>query len=228
MKAIVLSAGRGERMRPLTDQTPKPLLRVRGKALIEWIIEGLVRADVRDLVINHSHLGAAFEAALGSGERYGARIRYSHEPEALETAGGIANALALLGESAFIAVNGDIHTSCDYGHLVERGRLLEQHTQAHLVLVDNPPHNPSGDFKLAGPLVANGEGNRLTFAGIAVYRPSFFAGIETGTKAKLAPLLRAGADAGRITGEHFRGEWHDIGTPERLRAVDGTPPIGGQ
>jgi len=227
MRAIVLAAGRGERMRPLTDTTPKPLLKVRGKALIEWIVESLVAADIRDLVINHSHLGAAIEAYLGSGERYGARIRYSHEPEALETAGGIANALELIGTEPFIAVNGDICTTYRYANLVERFHRADPRVQAHLVLVDNPAHNPAGDFRLDGDRVLNDAAPRLTFSGIAAYRPSLFEGIGTARKAKLAPLLRGAADSGRLTGEHFRGEWHDIGTPERLRALDAGPRQAG-
>jgi MurNAc alpha-1-phosphate uridylyltransferase len=229
MKAIILSAGRGERMRPLTDDTPKPLLVVRGKALIEWIIEGLVKAGVRDLVINHAHLGAVIEAHLGDGDRYAARIRYSPETEALETAGGIANALDLLGEAPFIAVNGDIYSGYAYAALADRARRMQDDSEAvvmaHLVLVDNPPHNARGDFALRGPQVLNDETGRLTFSGIALYRPVFFAGIPKGVQAKLSPLLRAGADRGQVTGEHFRGGWHDVGTPERLLAANsGTDP----
>ena len=223
MRAMILAAGRGERMRPLTDTTPKPLLKVHGKALIEWIIEDLAAAGVRDLVINHSHLGAAIEACLGSGERYGARIAYSHEPQALETAGGIANALDLLGTEPFLAVNGDIYTAYRYAPLIERFRACDARVQAHLVLVDNPPHNPRGDFRLDGARVLNDETPRLTFSGIAAYRPSLFTGIARSQKSRLEPLLRAAADAGRLSGEHFRGDWHDVGTPERLRALDARP-----
>ncbi len=207
-------------MRPLTDSLPKPLLKVRGKALIEWIIENLVRAGIQELVINHSYLGAAIEQALGSGGRYGARIAYSHEPEALETAGGIANALDLIGGEPFLAVNGDIYTSYDYSALAaKRDQMMQGGQQAHLVLVDNPAHNPLGDFSLHDGLLGNDGPAKLTFSGIALYEPSLFAGIDKGRKARLAPLLRAAAAAGRAGGEHFRGSWHDVGTPERLRAL---------
>lgn len=217
MKAMILAAGRGERMRPLTDTVPKALLPVGGKPLIVWTIERLARAGVYDLVVNHAHLGAMIEAALGDGARLGVRIRFSGEPEALETAGGIANALALLGDAPFIAVNADVYSDFDFAPLIARppGDAF-----AHLVLVDNPSHHPAGDFVLDGERVRNSGGPTLTFSGIGRYAPALFATVVPGTKAPLAPLLRAAADAGAITGERFTGMWHDIGTPARLAAVD--------
>lgn len=213
MKAMILAAGRGERMRPLTDRTPKPLLTIDGKALIVNLIEQLRAADIRDLVINHAHLGAQIEAALGDGSHWDVRIRYSAEGEALETAGGIAKALPLLGEVPFIAVNGDVHGEFDFRALRERelGDDL-----CHLLLVNNPPQHPRGDFHLREGRVHNRGEPMLTFAGIGLYRPELFAGIAPGTKAALAPLLRAACDQGRVSGSHHTGVWHDVGTPERL------------
>lgn len=210
---MILAAGRGVRMRPLTDHTPKPLLEICGKPLIVHLIERLARAGVTDMVINHAHLGEKIEQALGDGSKHGARIAYSSEGEALETAGGIAKALPLLGEGPFIAANADVFCDYDFSSLLKRdlGNAL-----AHLVLIDNPVHNPRGDFTLSGGLVGNGDEGRLTFAGIGLYRPELFAGVVVGTKAQSAPLLRAAATENRVSGEHFRGQWHDIGTPERL------------
>ncbi|MDP1526485.1 MAG: nucleotidyltransferase family protein [Rhodocyclaceae bacterium] len=212
---MILAAGRGERMRPLTDVTPKPLLPVAGKPLIVWHLERLSRAGFRDIVINHAHLGDQIEALLGNGDAWGLRIQYSAEPQgALETAGGIANALPLLGDAPFLVVNGDIFCDWDFG----RAHINDQLT--HLILVDNPPHHPGGDFTLADGKVGVGETAKLTFSGIGIYRPELFAGIERGQPAKLAPLLRAAIDAGQITGEHHTGRWIDVGTPERLAALD--------
>jgi N-acetyl-alpha-D-muramate 1-phosphate uridylyltransferase len=218
MRAMILCAGRGERMRPLTDATPKPLLAVGGKALVAWTLERLVRAGVMEFVVNHAHLGEQIEAALGDGSRFGASIRYSPEREALETAGGIANALPLLGESPFLVVNGDIW--CDFDYKALASRALDPATLAHLVLVPNPPQHPDGDFTLSGERVLADTGDRLTFSGIGIYRPALFAGVPRGTKAKLAPLLRAAIGQRAVTGETFAGEWHDVGTPERLAALD--------
>ena len=215
---MILAAGRGERMRPLTDGTPKPLLEAGGKSLIARVIEALVRARLRELVINVSHLGSRIESALGDGRRWDARIRYSYEPEALETAGGIAKALPLLGNAPFVAVNGDIHTDFDFSTL----KAARDGALAHLVLVDNPPHHPRGDFALEGARVANDGALRRTFSGIGVYDPSLFTHIVSGTKAQLAAVLRPQIDAQRVTGEHHRGAWLDIGTPERLAALDRT------
>jgi MurNAc alpha-1-phosphate uridylyltransferase len=219
MKAMILAAGRGERMRPLTDRTPKPLLAAGGKPLIVWHIENLARAGFRELVINHAHLGHLIEAALGDGSRFGVHIRYSPEAEALETAGGIANALPLLGNGPFAVVNGDIFCAYDFSRL--RTKLGGRpDLAAHLVLVDNPGHHPGGDFGLKGDMVSEGGEPMFTFTGIAVYRPEMFAGIVPGAKAKLAPLLREQIALGRVGGEHYRGFWMDVGTPERLRQLD--------
>lgn len=215
---MILAAGRGERMRPLTDHCPKPLLPVGGKPLIVWHLERLAAAGFRDLVINHAHLGELLETALGDGHRFGVRIRWSPEPPgALETAGGIRHALPLLGEAPFLVVNGDIFVDWDFA----RARtLLGATDDAALVLVDNPPQHPGGDFALRGDRLSNDPAERLTFAGIGVYRPAMFAELADNTPAKLAPLLRHAADAGRLAGTRHRGRWEDVGTPERLAALD--------
>jgi len=217
MKAMILAAGRGERMRPLTDHMPKPLLQVGGKSLIVWHIERLAQAGFRQLVINHAHLGKQIEAALGDGSRFGVSIVYSDEGEAMETAGGIANALPLLGEEPFLVVNGDVYTDYDFCRLA--GRPMDG-VVAHLVLVDNPPQHAQGDFYLENGLLVEQGSSRLTFSGIGIYRPIFFASIIRGTKAKLAPLLHVAIAEKRVTGEHYRGDWVDVGTPERLQALD--------
>jgi len=217
MKAMILAAGRGERMRPLTNTTPKPLLLLRGKPVAVWVIERLARAGIRQMIVNHAHLGAKIEQALGDGRDFGVEIRYSAEAEALETGGGIANALPLLGAEPFVVVNGDIYCDFDFSRL--RRRSLDTRL-AHLVLVPNPPHNAAGDFALSGADVAVEGEPRNTFSGIALYRPELFAGIERGAKAKLAPLLTGAIRQGRISGELHRGIWHDIGTPERLAALN--------
>jgi len=224
---MLLAAGRGERMRPLTDHTPKPLLEAGGKPLIVWHIERLARAGITDLVINHAHLGTQIEAALGDGSRYGACIRYSDEGTALETAGGIAYALPLLGDEPFAVINSDIYCDYDFALLPERAAALQASgDMAHLVLVDNPPHHPNGDFALSGnriyalppspfPLPV-----LLTFSGIGIYRPSLFSHIPRGGSAPLAPLLRAQIALGKVGGEHHRGLWVDVGTPQRLAELD--------
>lgn len=219
MKAMILAAGRGERMRPLTDHTPKPLLAVKGRPMIEWIITGLVGAGVRELVINHAHLGSQIEQALGDGSGLGASIQYSAEGEALETAGGIARALPLLGNEAFIAVNGDLWCDYDFSRLANH-QLSRDH--AHLVLVPNPPHHPKGDFALEnGRIASSGDAARMhTFAGIGLYSPALIKDIASGQKAPLAPLLRAAMDQGRVSGELHLGVWHDVGTPERLAELN--------
>jgi MurNAc alpha-1-phosphate uridylyltransferase len=215
MKAMILAAGRGERMRPLTDHIPKPLLRAAGRSLIDYHILGLVRAGLCELVINHAHLGAQIEQALGDGARLGARIRYSAEGEALETGGGIFRALPLLGPEPFVVVNGDIWTDFPYGCLPVAPSGL-----AHLVLVDNPPHHPEGDFVLGEDGQVSDTGTpRLTFSGIGVYRPELFEGCRPG-RFPLAPLLRAAMARGLVSGEHYRGGWVDVGTPQRLAELD--------
>lgn len=217
MKAMILAAGRGERMRPLTDHTPKPLLPVGGKPLIAWHLERLAAAGFREVVINHAHLGAQIEAALGDGARWGLSIRYSPEPPgALETAGGIAQALPLLGAAPFLVVNGDIYCDWDFSRASGlAGRL------AHLVLVPNPAHHAGGDFSLAGEKVRfAAEGGSLTYAGIGVFSPAFFAAVPRGAPLKLRPLLDAAIAGGVLTGERHPGRWVDVGTPERLAQLD--------
>jgi MurNAc alpha-1-phosphate uridylyltransferase len=222
MRAMILAAGRGERMRPLTDTLPKPLLKVGGRSLIVRHIENLAAAGVRRIVINHAHLGALIEKQLGDGSALGVMIEYSHEGVPLETAGGIVLALPLLGDDPFIVVNGDIYCAFDFEPLVARGTTMTSTSVlAHLVVVDNPPHHPLGDFVLdeAGR-IRNEGGARLTFSGIGLYGARLFAGLAPGEKAPLAPLLRQAADAGAVTGEHFRGQWEDVGTPQRLAELD--------
>jgi MurNAc alpha-1-phosphate uridylyltransferase len=217
MKAMILAAGRGERMRPLSDSIPKCLLEVRGKPLIVRLIEALVRAEVRDIVINHAHLGHMIEAALGDGRRYGVAIRYSAEGVALETGGGIAKALPLLGVQPFLAVNGDIFCDFDFSPIAARALGSDL---AHLVLVENPPHHPQGDFSLRGSRVADAGSPKVTFSGIGLYQPALFAGIKPGEKGQLASLLRAAMARGLVSGEMHRGEWHDVGTPQRLAELN--------
>ena len=217
MKAMVLAAGRGERLRPLTDTLPKPLLAVRGKPVIAWTLERLARAGITELVINHAHLGHKIEETLGDGRAFGVAIRYSPEAEALETAGGIANALPLLGSEPFIVVNGDVY--CDFDFAPLRRRELGDRL-AHLVLVPNPEHHPAGDFVLDGARVAMEGAPRYTFSGIALYRPEMFGALQRGAKAKLAPLLTQAIREGRVGGEVHRGMWHDVGTPQRLAALN--------
>ncbi len=221
MRAMILAAGRGERMRPLTDHMPKPLLQAGGKPLIVHHIERLVRAGITELVINHAHLGRQIEVHLGDGSRYGAHIRYSDEGTALETAGGIAFALHLVGEQPFAVVNGDIYCDYDFSHLPQQAATLaNSEDMAHLVLVDNPEHNLKGDFGLQARRVAGDTAPRLTFSGIGLYKPQLFTGIVRGTKAPLAPLLREQIAQGHVSGEHHRGLWMDIGTPQRLDELD--------
>lgn len=222
MKALILAAGRGERMRPLTDMTPKPMLRVGGKALLEWHIENLRNAGVTDIVINHAHLGEVIESGLGDGSRYGVRLRYSREGEALETAGGIAFALPLLEDEVFAVVNGDVYTDYDMNNLVKRAQDLELRSGclAHLILVTNPAHHPDGDFALAGDRIERTGSPMRTYSGIGVYRRAMFEDIVRGEKAKLAPLLYAAIERGLLCGEYYDGIWDDVGTPTRLANVD--------
>ena len=217
MKAMILAAGRGERMRPLTDHTPKPLLKVGGKPLIVWHLERLAKAGFKDVVINHAHLGEQIEQALGDGSQWGMHIQYSPEKVALETAGGIANALPLLGAEPFLVVNGDTFTEIDFGVLTH---ALQANNHAHLVLVNNPPQHPNGDFAIeAGRLKNTGE-KMLTFSGVGVYHPDLFASVTRGEPAKLAPLLRQAIAENKATAEYYQGVWHDIGTPDRLNMLD--------
>lgn len=215
--AMILAAGRGERMRPLTDHTPKPLLMVADKPLIVWHIERLAAAGIRELVINHAHLGQQIEQTLGDGTHWGVRIRYSPEGEgrALETGGGIFKAMPLLGRGPFLVVNGDIWTDMDYADLGLVGNQLAQ-----LVLVDNPAHHPAGDFHLDAAGMVHDQGEpRLTFSGVGVYAPALFAGCLPGAF-PLAPILRQAMAAGQVGGRWHRGRWVDVGTPARLHALD--------
>jgi MurNAc alpha-1-phosphate uridylyltransferase len=217
MKAMILAAGRGERMRPLTDHTPKPLLKVGGKALIVWHLERLAKAGFKEIVINHAHLGTQIEAALEDGGQWGLAIQYSPEQTALETAGGIANALPLLGNEAFLVVNGDIFTDIDFAQFKH---ALQPYKLAHLVMVDNPPQHEQGDFVYVDGKLALGGNTKLTFSGVGVYHPDLFADVVLGEAAKLAPLLKAAMAEGLVTAQHHIGVWHDIGTPERLKLLD--------
>ena len=222
MKAMILAAGRGERMRPLTDTTPKPLLMAGGKPLIVWHIERLAAAGIVELVINHAHLGQMIEEALGDGARFGVNIRYSPEGSALETAGGIARALPLLGGEPFIVINGDVFADADIKALRAAAEGLAAGSPlAHLLLGANPSHNPDGDFGLTPDgLVREGEGERLTFSGLGAYHPALFAGLSPDAPAKLAPLLRAAMARNRVSGARLLGRWVDVGTPERLAWID--------
>lgn len=216
MKAMILAAGRGERMRPLTDYTPKPLLPVAGKSLIEHTIGQLVSAGFTELVINHAHLGYQIEEKLGNGCALGADIVYSPEGDgALETAGGIVNALPLLGNEVFLVVNGDIATDFPFAQLRDANVDL-----AHLVLIENPVHHPQGDFGLDSKgRVVETDSKKFTFSGIGLYDPNLFKDTPSG-KSKLAPILRAAMKADKVTGQYYSGFWMDIGTPERLQELD--------
>lgn len=216
MKAMILAAGKGERMRPLTLHTPKPLVPAAGKPLIEYHLEALARAGITEVVINHAWLGQQIEDHLGDGSRFGLKIRYSPEGEPLETGGGIFKALPLLGDEPFLLVNGDIWTDYDFAGLRRPLQGL-----AHLVLVDNPGHHGRGDFHLSHGQVADGDDapGTLTFSGVSVLDPALFAGCQPGAF-KLAPLLRRAMAAGQVSGEHFTGCWVDVGTLERLADVE--------
>ena len=222
---MILAAGRGERMRPLTDHIPKPLLEVGGKPLIVWHIENLKKAGFNEIVINHAHLGLLIEAYLGDGSMWNVSIQYSPEVTALETAGGIAHALHLLEgaaikREAFLVVNGDIFTDLDFAQLAN---ALHAPNLAHLVMINNPPQHVHGDFAFEptyqNKLILDGA-NKLTFSGIGVYHPDLFNSIAPGQTAQLAPLLKAGIADGLVTGQHYQGIWHDIGTPQRLNELD--------
>ncbi|KGT46712.1 MULTISPECIES: N-acetylmuramate alpha-1-phosphate uridylyltransferase MurU [Acinetobacter] len=220
MKAMILAAGLGNRMRPLTLHTPKPLLEVGDKPLIVWHIEKLAGLGVTEIVINTAWLGEKLAQALGDGSQFGVKILWSHEGEGLETAGGIINALPLLGTESFILVNGDVWTTMDFAPLlkVELGENL-----AHLVLVDNPPQHPQGDFSLAEgkayTFEQNVQGENLTFSGVSVIHPKMFDGLEQG-KRPLAPLLKEAMLENKVSASKLIGDWVDVGTPERLVALD--------
>jgi MurNAc alpha-1-phosphate uridylyltransferase len=217
MKAMLLAAGRGERLRPLTDSIPKALVEAGGKPLIAWHLERLARAGIGEAVINVSHLGERIVERIGDGARFGLRIAYSREAERLETAGGIANALGLLGREPFLLVNADVYCECDFSRLmaVALGARL-----AHLVLVPNPPHRPQGDFSLRDGAVGKDGAPRYTYAGVAVMKPALVAPIRPGDKAPLAPLLFEAAARAQIGGELYQGLWQDVGTLERLAELE--------
>lgn len=217
MKAMLLAAGRGERLRPLTDSIPKALVEAGGKPLIAWHLERLAAAGLRDAVINVSHLGERIVERIGDGARYGLRLHYSRERERLETAGGIANALSLLGREPFVLVNADVYCECDFSRLmkVKLGERL-----AHLVLVPNPPHRPRGDFSLRDGGVGDDAAPRYTYAGVALMKPSLVQPIKPGEKAPLAPLLYDAAARGLLGGELYEGLWQDVGTVERLAELE--------
>lgn len=227
---MILAAGRGERMRPHTDSSPKPLIRVGGKSLLERHLESLRAAGITDVVINLGWLGERIRETCGDGARFGVKLAYSEEGwPALESGGGIFHALPLLGEGPFVVVNGDVYTDFPLAGLARRARALPDGVDAHLVLVPNPAHNPRGDFALDGGRVTNAEAGRHTFSGLSVHRPEFFAGCAPG-HFPLLPLWRRAADAGRMTGEVYAGAWSDVGTPARLqeleRALAPTKPAG--
>ena len=216
MKAMILAAGRGERMRPLTDSLPKPLLEVQGKPLIIWHIEKLARNGFKEIIINIAHLGYKIPELLGDGSQYGLKILYSDEQEsgALESAGGIKKALPLLGDETFLVVNGDVFCSYEFDVNFDLQNKL-----AHLILVPNPSHNPKGDFGLKQSLVKNSAKEMFTFSGIGYYTQEFFADVEE-KKSALAPILRKNIEKNMISGEVFKNMWHDIGTPQRLKEIN--------
>ncbi|HEY5898258.1 MAG TPA: nucleotidyltransferase family protein [Burkholderiales bacterium] len=217
MKAMLLAAGRGERLRPLTDRIPKPLVEVAGKPLVAWHLERLAASGCREAVINVSHLGDKIMDYVADGARFGLRVSYSREAEPLETAGGIALALPLLGAGPFLVVNADIYCEIDFARLL--GFDL-RHMLAHLVLIPNPPHHPQGDFTLRAGLVGYEQAPRYTYAGVAVMSPELVKSVKPGSKSALLPHLRSAADERRLAGELFRGLWQDVGTLERLAQLE--------
>ena len=220
--AMIFAAGRGERMRPLTDTCPKPLLEAGGKPLVVWQIERLAAAGVKTIVINHAWLGAQIEAALGNGSRWGVALRYSAETEALETAGGIAQARHLIGEGVFIAVSGDVFCDFDYARLRDHAEALEARDEPgmHLVMVPNPPFHPKGDFALNDGVLALDGAPRHTFGNIGLYDTRMFRDLAPGTRRALTPYYRETIAAGRASGELYEGRWENVGTPAQLRALD--------
>jgi MurNAc alpha-1-phosphate uridylyltransferase len=218
--ALILAAGRGERLRPLTDRVPKPLLEAGGKPLIAWQVEKLVAGGFDDIVVNHAHLGEQIERALGDGKRFGARIRYSPENPALETAGGVVKALPLLGDRPFAVVSADIHTDFPYaslrGHL---DHLTSEGPVAHFVLVDNPPWHPAGDMGVRDGVVTR-EKPWFNYGNIAVFHPEIFRPLERGARLKLFPWMYRFVEAGQVTGERYAGPWDNVGTAGQLEALD--------
>ena len=219
MKAMILAAGRGERLRPLTDATPKALVEAGGKPLIAWHLERLAASGWREAVVNVSHLAEQIVERIGDGASFGLRVAYSREAQPLETAGGIANALGLLGAEPFLLVNADIYCEFPFSRL--RGFALGERL-AHLVLVENPAHRAAGDFSLRDGVIGNGGAPRYTYAGVAVVSPAMVAGVRRGDKAALGPLLHQAADARRLSGELYQGLWQDVGTAERLAQLRST------
>lgn len=229
LPCLLLAAGRGERMRPLSDHTPKPLLKVKGKSLLSWHLESLQQAGVQHVVINHAWLGQQIEAALGNGHDYELSIQYSPEATALETAGGICQALPILNPTDFfLVINGDVYSpNFPIQALIHRTEQLRNQEQflAHLILVPNPPHHPTGDFYLDGVIVrgeehSNASCPKLTFSGIGIYHRSLFEGLNRGESAKLAPILRRAMLNNQISGEKYLGSWQDVGSPERLAELN--------
>ena len=219
---MILAAGRGERMRPLTDHCPKPLLPAGGKPLLQWHIEALAAVGITGIVINHAHLGQQIEDYFGDGSAFGVQLSYSAEATALETAGGIRKALHILGDAPFLVINGDVACDWPLAQTLEIAGKWREGQLAHLVMVSNPMHNPTGDFALLGSAVKQPEPGEttFTFSGIGVYHPSLFSKLKVGEVAKLAPLLRQAMAAGKVQGELFNGFWMDIGTPERLEELN--------
>jgi MurNAc alpha-1-phosphate uridylyltransferase len=218
---MILAAGRGERLRPLTDTVPKAMVSAGGKPLIAWHLERLAQAGYREAVINVSHLAERIVETLGDGGRYGLRIAYSREREPLETAGGIAHARALLGEAPFLLVNADVYCEFDFAALRGVSRSISPGSRlGHLVLVPNPRHRSGGDFTLEDGVIGDGSGQRYTYAGIAVMSPAMVAGVGSEQKAPLAPLLYAAAARRQLGGELYRGMWQDVGTRERLTELE--------
>ena len=225
MKAMILAAGRGERMRPLSDKTPKPLLAVAGKPLIVWQLERLVAASFDDIVINVAHCSEAVESALGDGSRFGAAIRYSREREPLEVAGGIATALPLLGDDVVLVVSGDLYTDYDYPRLAPRARAMaatDAPPHLHMVMVPNPAYHAAGDFSLADGRLALHGAARSTFGNIGLYRTALFRELPRGEKLKILPLYRNWIGRGWVSGELYTGTWANVGTPEDLARLDAT------
>jgi MurNAc alpha-1-phosphate uridylyltransferase len=219
MRAMILAAGRGQRMANLTAETPKPLLRVRGRYLIEYSIDALAQSGIQDIVINVAYLGEKIKAALGDGARYGVTLHYSEEKEALETGGGIFHALPLLGKEPFIVLSSDVIADYPLKKLLTAPKKL-----AHLVLVDNPDFHPQGDFALQGEQVCSEGAKRYTFANIGVYHPALFADCQPG-KFRLGDVLKQAIARQDVTGEYYQGVWHNLGTPQQLSAINAAPGI---
>ncbi len=225
---FLLAAGRGERMRPLTDDVPKPLLRIQNKSLLEWHLEALAKAKIQDVVINHAWLGEKIEMALGNGKQFGLHIQYSSEANALETAGGICKALPIIApEDYFLVINGDVFTPnlpiAKILEIIPKMRLNPSKPLAHLLMVPNPIQHPEGDFYLQNSTVQGFESvgaEKLTFSGIGIYHKDLFQDLEFGVPAKLAPLLKAAMEQNKVSGEKYLGPWHDVGTPQRLQELN--------